>query len=121
PVAAFISLLFQVRSVSDLTALFSMLNPVMLAVTATVGAAVAVWKAYADRQRRVEETTKNVTEAIRLDSGALGENTREVIKNDLAKRGLIEEAAKFGITADQLVAAVLNEGNARARLQQMLL
>lgn len=124
---AFLALLIRVRSVADLSALlsttvggFAALNPVILAVVAALGLAYIGWRNYRAAAKFAQETTEDVTEALRLDSGALGVNTREATKNALARKDLIARSSELGLNLTDVVDAALGEEDALRRVVAQL-
>jgi TP901 family phage tail tape measure protein len=89
-----------------------MVNPYVLGIAAVV-TALGFWaKAKADARQRVED----LSDAVRADSGVLGENTRARVENRLADEGAISAAALLGIAKSDLVDAAMGEGDALDRL-----
>lgn len=76
-------------------------------------ALVGLWmQKQADARRRVEE----LTAAIEADSGALGENTRQKIVNQLETDGVLTAARALGISVADVTAAILDDTDALARV-----
>jgi TP901 family phage tail tape measure protein len=88
-------------------------NPLTLALgAATIG--LGIWASkQAEARRRVEE----LTAAIEADSGALGENTRELVAHRLEQAGALEAAQMFGISLADVVDAALGSADAMARVR----
>jgi TP901 family phage tail tape measure protein len=88
-------------------------NPITLALgAATIG--LGIWASkQAEARRRVEE----LTAAIEADSGALGENTRELVAHRLEQAGALEAAQRFGISLEDVVDAALGSADAMARVR----
>ena len=83
-------------------------NPWSIGITAvTVGLGFMI-AAHAKAKQRVDD----LTASIEADSGALGENTRELVANRLEEEGALEAAQRFGLELDTVVDAAL--GNADA-------
>ena len=70
----------------------------------------------ADARRRVEE----LTSAIEADSGALGENTRQKLVNQLETDGVLQAARTLGISVSDVTAAILDDTDALARVNEAL-
>lgn len=81
---------------------------IVLALTVAAG----VYGMWAQQQERAKAQTEAFTESLRADSGALGENTRAAVANQIASAGIVTTAAKMGISADALTDAVM--GNSAA-------
>lgn len=92
------------------------LNPWTLGVAAA-GIALGVFiSAHQAAKQRVED----LTDAIKADSGALGENTRQVIVNELQKARLFEVGKELGIGVETLTDAALGEADAQAAVAEAL-
>ena len=81
---------------------------IVLALTVAAG----VYGMWAQQQERAKAQTEAFTESLRADSGALGENTRAAVANQIASAEIVTTAAKMGISADALTDAVM--GNSAA-------
>ncbi|MBK6442797.1 MAG: hypothetical protein IPF90_11780 [Actinomycetales bacterium] len=80
-------------------------------------ALVGLWlQKQADARRRVEE----LTSAIEADSGALGENTRQKLVNQLETDGVLQAARTLGISVSDVTAAILDDTDALARVNEAL-
>ncbi|MFK5691275.1 tape measure protein [Ornithinimicrobium sp. LYQ92] len=90
-------------------------NPIGLAL-AGITTAVGLWSsAQAKARQEIEDSSSRVdqlSDSLDENTGAYTENTRELVYNDLQRRGMIETAAELGISARTLVDAVLEEGDA---------
>lgn len=75
-------------------------------------AASVIYGAWAQEQERAKAQTEAFTESLRADSGALGENTRAAVANQLATSDILTNASKMGISSDAMTDAIL--GNAKA-------
>lgn len=91
-------------------------GPYGIALTAaTIG--VGMWaKSQADAKQRVDE----LTDAVKADSGALGDNTRAKIANRLESEGLLRDAQRLGISLRDVTDAALGEAGARGRVNAVL-
>jgi hypothetical protein len=92
--------------------------------TASAGAvglvltAVAVgYGMLAQKQADATRRTEDFTQAIEADSGALGENTKAAITNNLATAGIVSTASKMGISAQALTDAIMGNADAYAFVQ----
>lgn len=74
--------------------------------------AAGVYGMWAAQQERAKAQTESFTDSLRADSGALGENTRAAVANQIASADIVTTAAKMGISADALTDAVM--GNSAA-------
>ena len=81
-------------------------------LTVALTVAGSVYGMWAQQQERAKAQTEAFTESLRADSGALGENTRAAVANQIASAEIVTTAAKMGISADALTDAVM--GNSAA-------
>lgn len=77
-----------------------------------IGAAVAILGLWWVAKKKATQATDEYVAAIKADSGALAENTRESVANALEKNGLLKAAQSLNLTEKQITDAVLGEGNA---------
>jgi hypothetical protein len=82
---------------------------------ALVGATAGVGL-FAAASKRAKDHIDSLTAAIEQDGGAIGGTTREYVAQALAQDKVIQRAAQFGIAAKDVLAATLNEGDARKRV-----
>jgi TP901 family phage tail tape measure protein len=101
--------LTAIRSAFMATAAF-MAGPWGLAI----GAAVIALSVFMINKKKATRATEEFTSAIKADSGAMGENTRQAIANDLEKRGLLRTAQRLGIDLGTLTNAVIGNKDAMA-------
>lgn len=79
-----------------------------LAVTA-VSIGYGIW---ANASQQAQQRVEDLTQAIKADSGALGENSRAYAFNALKKSGALDAAQKLGVANDVAVSAALGEKDA---------
>lgn len=79
-----------------------------LALTA-VSIGYGIW---AQQTQEATAQVEDMTEAIKADSGALGENARAYAANALQKSGALDVAQKMGVAAETVVDAALGEASA---------
>ena len=91
-------------------------GPMGIAMAVATAGLVIYASAKADAKARVDE----FTDAIKADSGALGENTRAVVANRLEQDGALEAALALGIGLDTLVDAVMGDSDAMYVLEASL-
>ncbi|PFG16274.1 hypothetical protein ATK74_0808 [Propionicimonas paludicola] len=85
------------------------------AVLTVASIGYGIWaKANADAEQQV----KDLTEAIKADSGELGKNTRAYVANALQKNGVLDAARKLAISGDTMVSAALGEADAVAEVNR---
>jgi len=96
-----------IRSAFMATAAF-MAGPWGLAI----GAAVIALSVFMINKKKATQATEEFTSAIKADSGAMGENTRQAIANDLEKRGLLKTASRLGIDLKTMTDAVIGNKDA---------
>lgn len=96
-------------------------NPIGIAL-AGITTAVGVWSsAQAKARQEVADSEQRVDElsaSLDRNTGAYTENTRTLVYNDLARRGLLETGSELGITARTLVDAALGEAAAVAEVNR---
>jgi len=78
-------------------------------VATAVSVGYGIW---AQATQEAKQQVEDMTEAIKADSGALGENSRAYAFNGLKKSGAIDAAAKLGVSAKTAVDAALGEASA---------
>ena len=79
--------------------------------------ALAVWATKAaDAKQHVDD----LTDSIKADSGAFGQNTRASIVNRLEKEGILKQAGKLGVSLSDLTEAILGNRDAAARVNEQL-
>jgi TP901 family phage tail tape measure protein len=88
------------------------INPLTIGISAAVVGLGFFISAHQEAQQRVDD----FTEAIKADSGALGENTRIAAVNALTKADLFQVAQQFGIAQATLTDAALGEADALAEV-----
>lgn len=91
-------------------------GPWGIALTAAT-AALGYWIA---KQHEAEQAAKAYADAIREDSGALGENTRELLAQELAQSGVIANARELGISVQDVTDALMGEKEAQQRVNEQL-
>jgi TP901 family phage tail tape measure protein len=101
---------------TSLSAVTLKMAPWMLAV-AGAGVMLAV---LARKNAEVKARVEGLTEAIEADIGALGENTRAQLINDLEKKGALENAESLNIATGDLVDAIMGEDEALDRVRDRL-
>lgn len=84
--------------------------------TVAATGAIAVIAAFASEKAAATARVEEFTAAIEEDSGAIGENTRESVANNLEKEGLLSQARDLGINLGTLTDAVLGEADAQERV-----
>ncbi len=87
-------------------------------VALTVGA--ALYGLYAGAQEKAKQAAEDYVESLKADSGALGENTQALIVNRLEREGVLAAAQKYGVSSDEIVRAVLRQGDAYDTLKDKL-
>jgi TP901 family phage tail tape measure protein len=85
-----------------------------------IGAGITALAIFADRKAQAAQQTREFTDAIVADSGALGENARKVAANTLAKEGMLRLADELGISMGLVTSAALGEGDAQEQLTRIL-
>lgn len=87
-------------------------NPLTIGLTA----ATIALGVYASEKARARAVTEAFTAAIDADTGALGENTRATLINELQAAGLLKTLQEMGVSTDEVVDNILAmaEGNKEA-------
>lgn len=85
-------------------------------IAAVLGIATFAWSIYKQKQQEAKAAQEAMTQAIQEDSGALGENARKVIAKTIADGDLISRAKDYGLTQQEVVAAVTQGGDAMTNL-----
>ncbi|MGV9600790.1 hypothetical protein ACWDR1_29435 [Streptosporangium sandarakinum] len=85
-----------------------------------VGAGIGVLGMFATKHAEAEGKVREFTDAIRADSGALGENTRAKVANMLESEGLLKVAKDAGISLPMLTDAILGNSRAYAEVERQL-
>lgn len=91
-------------------------GPWGIALAAGIGA-VAL---FASRHQEAEERIREFSDAVKEDSGALGENTRAKVINRLESDGLLKTAQKLGINVKLFTDAALGNKDALAQVNTQL-
>lgn len=89
-------------------------------VAAAVAVGIAAFLMYQEQQAEAAARTEELTQAILLDNGAIGQNTREYVVNALAKNGMFEAAQKLGIGLKDVTDAALGDEAAMARVNKIM-
>lgn len=82
------------------------------AVGLVLTAGALIYGSFAQANATAEAAVQEFTTAIEADTGALGENTKAAVANQVGTQGLLTAAAKMGISQEALTDAVM--GNAEA-------
>lgn len=91
-------------------------GPWGIALAAGIGA-IAL---FAGRHAEAEERIKGFTDAVKEDSGVLGDNTRAKVVNQLETDGLLKSAQKLGINTKLFTDAALGNKDALAQVNAQL-
>lgn len=82
------------------------------AVGLALTAGALIYGNFAQANANAEAAVREFTTAVEADTGALGENTRAAVANQVASQGLTSLAAKMGISSEALTDAVMGNGDA---------
>ncbi|MFD8565169.1 hypothetical protein ACFV1N_48570 [Streptosporangium canum] len=85
-----------------------------------IGAGIGALGLFASSHFEAEQRVGDLTQAIKADSGALGENTRAKVANTLQTSGAMEIARKYGISMRDLTDAALGNQGALAQVNTQL-
>jgi len=94
-------------------------GPIGLAIGAVATAGFLGAKAlglFGHKAKEQVQPVQELTDAIKADSLAFGENTRAQIVHDLSSKGLYDQALKLGISQKTLTSAVLGNAGAMAKV-----
>ena len=90
-----------------------------IGVALTIGA--AVYGLFAGAQERAKQASEDFAQALRADSGAIGENTAAMVANRLEKEGALVAAQTLGISSQDLTRAFLEQGQAMVEMRRRIL
>jgi TP901 family phage tail tape measure protein len=82
-----------------------------------IAAGTAVLGIFVEKHLQAKKVVDDLTEAIKQDSGAFGENARNAVAAQLAQQGLLEKAKALGLPLNVVTDAALGNASAQARLQ----
>lgn len=85
-----------------------------------IGAGVAALGYFAVKHAEAKQRVDDLTEALRADSGALGDNTRQATVNQLSKDGVLKAAQSLGINLQTVTDAALGNADAMAQVNGRL-
>ncbi|MDF5755826.1 hypothetical protein [Spongiactinospora sp. TRM90649] len=85
-----------------------------------ITAGIAALTYFATRNDEAEQRVRDLTDALKDDAGALGENTRAHIVNRLEREGLLQLAQKHGVDVRTFTNATLGETSAIRAVNQQL-
>ena len=88
--------------------------------TVALGAAVWAVTSWGQAQQEAKRRVQELTDAIKADAGALGENTREKVKNRLESEGILKAAQELGVNLKDVTDASLGNADAMARVNTQL-
>lgn len=82
------------------------------AVGIALTAGALIYGHFAQKNADAEAAVVDFTKALEADTGALGENTRAAIENQLQSNGMLAAAMKMGISSEALTDAVMGSSDA---------
>lgn len=85
-----------------------------------LGAGVLALGMFLDAKADAAAEVRTFTAAIEADSGALEDNTRVAVVNELSQRGLLETAKELGIPLNLLTDAILGNADAHRQVSDMI-
>jgi hypothetical protein len=88
-------------------------GPWGIALAAGTVALTHFWGEHQKAKQKIED----FTEAIKADSGAIGDNTRQLAVNTLEKEGLLKAASRLGISLQTVTDAALGNASALSEIQ----
>jgi hypothetical protein len=89
-------------------------------VTVGLAAAAAAVGFYAQKKAEAKRRVEDFTAAVQQDSGALGENTRQLVAHTLEQDGALRAAQMFGLNLKDVTDAVLGNQQALGRINGVL-
>lgn len=106
-----------VRTASGLSRITGALaGPVGFGVAATLGLATAALGMWAHGQQEARARVEALTDAVREDSGAIGQNVKALTAKKLADADVLEKARTFGLSLSDVTDAALGNADALARV-----
>jgi TP901 family phage tail tape measure protein len=85
---------------------------------AAIGVAIAALGAFASSQAQSQAKTDDLSSTLDAQTGAITENTRAWVANELEAVGAFDAAKEFGISQSELVDAVLNGNDVLAEQKE---
>ena len=82
------------------------------AVGLALTAGALIYGHFAQKNADAAAAVAEFTKAVEADTGALGENTRAAIENQLQTNGMLEAATKMGISSEALTDAMMGSSTA---------
>lgn len=82
------------------------------AVGLALTAGALIYGHFAQKNADAAAAVAEFTKAVEADTGALGENTRAAIENQLQSNGMLEAATKMGISSEALTDAMMGSSTA---------
>lgn len=95
-------------------------GPWGLAIAAAVTVATVAFGSWASAQAQANQRAQEIIDTLDQQNGAITENTRVWVANELEQRGVLESAERMGIDLATLTDAVLGEGDALRQVQDQL-
>ncbi len=83
-----------------------------------IAAGVTALGVFASAKANATQKTQEYTEALRADTGAIGDNTRATAVNALEKEGVLQLAETLGFSMEQVTSAALGEADAMASVNE---
>ncbi|MFD0570130.1 phage tail tape measure protein [Kitasatospora gansuensis] len=87
---------------------------------AALTAGITVLTLFAGAADDTKEEVKALTEAVKADSGAVGENTRKWVSHELETKGVLRAADDLHLSTADLTEAILGSGEALERVNTQL-
>jgi hypothetical protein len=86
-------------------------------ISIAIGAATAVYSAFASRNQEVATATANYTDALIQSNGAINENVRLVALKKAQDDGALDRAKMLGLTTNDVVDAYLGQADALGKIE----
>jgi hypothetical protein len=94
------------------------LGKMSLISTAAIAGAVVVYQSYANKNREVEERTRSLTDALKLEGEAQQQALKDVVAADETLLGYAKNLTNLGLTFDDLEAAANGNSEAFANIRK---
>lgn len=88
------------------------------AIGLALAAGATILGIFASKKQRAQERVETFTAAIEADSGALEENSREAIANEIAQEGIAEAAERAGVSIETVARAIAGDADAMRSLEE---
>lgn len=95
--------------------------PVIAAVGLAVGGAVAVMSILSNKNKEVEESTKELTSALKDHTSAVHQDVRAMVLKNLTDSGQLDSLRQMGVGVNTWTDALLGSADAQRRVRQAMI